>query len=97
MQWKYRNENSQGILQKCAVATHILHNKRISKTERKGGKHFFNKLTIKVYLQTAKWDKALANIYQEMKAKKPKFLRYFLNQHWAKPYSILIFFWKSPV
>ena len=32
---------------------HILHNKHISKTERKGDKHFFNKLTIKVYSQTA--------------------------------------------
>ena len=36
-----------------AVATHILHNKHISKTERKVDKHFFNKLTIKVYLPTA--------------------------------------------
>ena len=36
-----------------AVATHILHKKHISKTERKGDKHFFNKLTIKVYSQTA--------------------------------------------
>ena len=36
-----------------AVAIHILHKKHISKTERKGDKHFFNKLSIKVYLQTA--------------------------------------------
>ena len=27
VQWKYKNENSQGILEKCAVATHTLHNK----------------------------------------------------------------------
>ena len=53
VQWKYRNENSQRIVQKCALVAvkceqwpdTELYNKHISKTERKGDKHFFNNLT----------------------------------------------------
>ena len=40
--------------------------------------------------------KALESIYQEMQTKKAEiFFRYFLNQHWAKPYSIAIFLKKK--
>ena len=42
--------------------------------------------------------KALESIYQEMQTKKAEiFFRYFLNQHWAKPYSIVIFLKKKKV